>query len=83
MRDFVQNRVPHLIDSIEKRQRPRERDPPIRIIAPPEPPSRMIELKSPANQPMPADQLARKIGGFVEIHSDPRNPNSETRMTNQ
>jgi hypothetical protein len=68
MRNLVQNRVADFIPFVQKGEMPRQRDPPVRVIAFTEPPPRVIELKSPIQQSMLMDQFAREIDGFVEVH---------------
>src|SRR5688500_18958541 len=68
--DLVQHRVPHLVEAIEKRQRPRQRDPLVRVIAPPKATPRVIECERPAVrvEAVFTNELFCEVGGFVEVH---------------
>ena len=68
MRDLVQDRVANLVDAIEQRQRARERDAAVGVIASTKPPPGVVEGKAPVGQAVLEHQLASKMTGFIKIH---------------
>jgi len=68
MRDLVQDRVAHLVDLVEERQRPRERDHLSRRPAAAKPPLGPVELEPPVGQPVRLHQLPREQASRVHIH---------------
>jgi hypothetical protein len=69
MSDLMQDRIANLVDAVQKRQWPRERDAAMGIVASPKPTTRVIERKPPIGQAVLNHQLSREVGGFVEVHS--------------
>jgi hypothetical protein len=70
VRDLVQHGIPHLVDAVQKSERPRQRDPLVRVITPPKPPPRVIELKRPPQrfEAVFPHELLGEVRRFVEVH---------------
>lgn len=66
--DFVQDRIAHLIQSVQKRQRARERDHLAFPLAGTKSPPRVVEAKGPVEQAMLFQQISRQMFCFEEVH---------------
>jgi hypothetical protein len=67
VRDLVQDRVAHLIDSVQQRKRARERNHPSRRLARSEAPPRVVEAERPVVQAVLLEQRCREMFCFEEV----------------